>query len=63
MKRIRRETSNIDVRPSHARCYLAMGMSGSLTAVLFGLMYEQRAVWAAGLACFGLLCLQVLCGW
>jgi hypothetical protein len=64
MKHIRRETSNPDARPrSHASCYLALGMAGSLGAALLGLIYDERAVWAAGLACFGLLCLQVVVGY
>jgi hypothetical protein len=38
-------------------------MAGSLGAALLGLIYDERAVWAAGLACFGLLCLQVVVGY
>jgi hypothetical protein len=38
-------------------------MVGSLAAALLGLIYKQHAVWAAGLACFGLLCLQGMCGY
>jgi cyanate permease len=48
---------------SHATCYLALGMGGSLAAALLGSIYEQRAVWAAGLAVFALLCLQGACGY
>jgi hypothetical protein len=48
---------------SHATCYLALGMGGSLAAALLGSIYEQRAVWAASLAVFALLCLQGACGY
>ncbi len=55
MTRARREASNTDVPPrSYTRCYLAFGMVGSLAAALLGLVFEQQAVFAAGLACFGL---------
>jgi hypothetical protein len=63
MTRARREALE-DVPPprSTARCYLVFGMIGSLAAVLLGLVFEQQAVFAAGLACFGMFCLQGLCG-
>jgi hypothetical protein len=63
MTRARREALE-DVPPprSTARCYLAFGMVGSLAAALLGLVFEQQAVFAAGLACFGLLCVQGACG-
>ena len=48
---------------SHASCYLAFGMFGSLAAALVGLICKQHAVWAAGLACFALLCVQGACGY
>ena len=63
MTRARREASITDAPPrSRARCYLVFGMIGSLAAALLGLVFEQQAVFLAGLACFGLLCLQGLCG-
>ena len=63
MRHLRRETpEGVTVPPSQARCYLAMGMAGSLAAAALGLVYEQYAVWAASLACFALLCVQGACG-
>jgi cyanate permease len=64
MTRPRRDSANTDgsIR-SHAGCYLALGMVGSLAAALLGLIYEQHAVWAASLAVFALLCLQGACGY
>jgi len=63
MTRARREASITDAPPrSRARCYLVFGMIGSLAAALLGLVFEQQAVFLAGLACFGLLCLQGACG-
>jgi hypothetical protein len=63
MRQARREPpEGVTVPPSQARCYLAMGMAGCIAAALLGLVYEQHAVWAAGLACFALLCVQGVCG-
>jgi hypothetical protein len=51
MRQARREASSTDAPPrSTARCYLAFAMGFCLLAALFGLMYKQEAVWAAGLA-------------
>jgi hypothetical protein len=63
MTRPRRDSANDSHLRSDAGCYLALGMGGSLAAALLGVIYEQRAVWAAGLAVFGLLCLQGACGY
>ena len=64
MKHIRRETSNTDVRPrSSSSLYLGSALGFSLLMALLGTIYDQRAVWAAGLACFGLLCVQVVVGY
>jgi hypothetical protein len=38
-------------------------MAGSLGAALLGAIYDQRAVWAADLAVFGLSCLQAAAGY
>ncbi len=54
--------SNLRQR-SYGNCYLALGMAGSLTAVLLGAIYDRRSVWAPGLALFGLLCVQAACGY
>ena len=63
MRQARREASSTDMPPrSTGRCYLAFAMGFCLLAALLGLMYKQEAVWAAGLACFALLCLQGACG-
>ena len=62
MNKVRRELS--DARPrSYAGCYLGLGMVGCLAAALLGLIYNQQAVWAASLACFGLFCAQAACGY
>ena len=64
MKHIRREISNTDLRPrSSSSLYLAMAMGFSLLMALLGAIYDQRAVWAAGLACFCLVCAQVVAGY
>jgi len=63
MTRPRRDSANDSHLRSHAGCYLAFGMVGSLAAALLGLIYEQHAVWAASLAVFALLCLQCACGY
>ncbi len=64
MTRPRRVSANTDgnIR-SGASCYLVLGMGFALVMALLGLIYEQRAVWAASLAVFGLLCLQGACGY
>ena len=63
MTRARREASDTDApHRSYIRCFLAVGMVGSLAAALLRLICEQQAVFAAGLACFGLLCVQGACG-
>jgi hypothetical protein len=64
MTRPRRDSANTDSHlRSYGTCYLAFGMVGSLAAALLGLVCEQHAVWAAGLAVFALLCLQGACGY
>ena len=63
MTRPRRDsTEPVSHLRSHASCYLAFGMVGSLAAALLGLIYDQHAVWAASIACFALLCVQGACG-
>ena len=63
MRQARREASGTDTPPrSTGRCYLAFAMGFCLLVALLGLIYEHEAVWAAGLACFALLCLQGACG-
>ena len=58
-----RELSQSELRQrSYGSCYLALGMAGSLLAALLGAVYEQQAVWAAGLAVFVLCCVQAACG-
>ena len=64
MTRPRCDSTNTDSHlRSYGTCYIAFGMVGSLAAALLGLVWEQHAVWAAGLAVFGLLCLQGACGY
>jgi hypothetical protein len=63
MKHITREIST-DLRPrSSSSLYLAMAMGFSLLMALLGAVYEHTAVWAAGLACFCLVCAQVAAGY
>jgi len=62
MTRARREASSTDAPPrSTARCYLAFAMAFSLLMALLGAVWEQQALFGAGLACFGLVCLQGAC--
>ena len=64
MKHIRREISNTDARArSSSSLYLALALGFSLLTALLGAVYEHTAVWAAGLACFGLVCAQVVVGY
>ena len=56
MTRPRRDSANDSHLRSHAGCYLALAMGFALAMALLGLIYEQRAVFLAGLASFGLLC-------
>ena len=64
MKHIRREISNTDLRPrSSSSLYLGSALGFSLLMALLGAIYDQRAVWAAGLACFCLVCAQVVAGY
>ena len=63
MTRARREASSEDAPSrSYSRCYLAFAMAFCLLMALFGAIWEQQAVFVAGLASFGLLCLQGACG-
>ena len=64
MRPWKRELSQTDMRQrSYGNCYVGLGMAGSLLAALLGAIYEQQAVWAAGLALFLLFCLQAACGY
>ena len=64
MKHIRREISNTDLRArSSSSLYLAMAMGFSLLMALLGAVYAHTEVWAAGLACFCLVCAQVGVGY
>ena len=44
--------------PSSAECFLYLAMAGALGVALLGAIYNEQAVWAAGLALFALLILQ-----
>ena len=64
MKHLRREISNTGAQPrSSSSLYLGSALGFSLLMALLGLIYDQRAVWAAGLACFCLVCAQVVAGY
>jgi hypothetical protein len=45
-------------RPNSTECYLGIAMAGALIVALLGAIYNEQAVWAAGLALFALLTLQ-----
>ena len=59
---MKREVSTDLRQKSYGACYVGCGMAGSLFAALLGAVYEQQAVWAAGLAVFVLCCVQAACG-
>ena len=64
MKLIKRETSNTGAQPrSSSSLYLGLAMGFSLLMALLGAVYEHTEVWAAGLACFCLVCAQVVVGY
>ena len=64
MKHIRREISNTDLRSrSSSSLYLGLAMGFSLLMALLGAVYAHTEVWAAGLACFCLVCAQVVTGY
>ena len=64
MKHLRRETSNTGAQPrSSSSVYLGLAMGFSLLMALLGAVYEHTEVWAAGLACFCLVCAQVVAGY
>ena len=44
--------------PSSAECYVGIGMAGSLLVAVLGAIYNEQAVWAAGLALFALFMIQ-----
>ena len=64
MKLMRREISNTGAQPrSSSGLYLGSALGFSLLMALLGAIYDQRAVWAAGLLCFCLVCVQVVAGY
>ena len=64
MKLMTREISNTDLRTrSSSSVYLGLAMGFSLLMALLGAVYEHTEVWAAGLACFCLVCAQVVAGY
>ena len=60
---MRREVSTDLHKRPHANCYIGLGLAGSLFAALLGAIYEQQAVWVAGLAVFMLFCAQASVGY
>lgn len=44
--------------PSSSECFLSIGMTFSLFMALLGAIYNEQAVWAAGLVLFALFTLQ-----
>jgi hypothetical protein len=63
MRLMRREVSTDLRQRPNAKCYIGLGLSGSLGAALLGAIYEQQAVWIAGLAVFSLFCAQAAVGY
>jgi len=60
---MKREVSTDLRQRSYGACYVGFGMAGSLFGTLFGAIYEQQAVWIAGLAVFSLFCAQAGAGY
>ena len=46
---------------SNASCYLCISFTFSLTMALLGAVFQERAVWAAGLAVCLIICVQAVC--
>jgi hypothetical protein len=63
MRLMRREASSELRQRSYGSCYVGVGMAGSLLAALLGAIYQQQAVWIAGLAVFSLFCAQAGAGY
>jgi len=60
---MKREVSTDLRQKSYGACYVGCGMAGSLFAALLGAVFEQQAVWIAGLAVFSLFCAQAAAGY
>ena len=60
---MKREVSTDLRQRSYGSCYVGFGMAGSLFGALFGAIYQQQAVWIAGLAVFSLFCAQAGLGY
>ncbi len=64
MKHAARGTAHVKPSPeppprrTHAEYILALVAFFNLVAALLGAVYHERAVWAAGLALFALVCVQ-----
>jgi hypothetical protein len=63
MRLMRREVSTDLRQRPHANCYIGLGLAGSLGAALLGAIYDQQAVWVAGLTVFMLFCAQAAVGY
>jgi hypothetical protein len=63
MRLMKREVSADLRQKSYGTCYVGCGMAGSLFAALLGAVFEQQAVWIAGLAVFSLFCAQAGAGY
>jgi len=63
MRLMRREVSTDLRQRPNANCYVGLGMAGSLGAALLGAIYEEQAVWVAGLVVFMLFCAQAAVGY
>ena len=63
MRLMKREASSELRQRSYGSCYVGVGMAGSLLAALLGAIYQQQAVWIAGLAVFSLFCAQAGAGY
>ena len=60
-KAIREDSESMPRPRSNASCYLCTAFACSLSAALLGAVFQERAVWAAGLAVCLIICVQAVC--
>ena len=62
-KAIREDSESMPRPRSNVSCYLCIAFACSLAAALLGAVYEEHAVWAAGLAVCLIICVQAVCAY
>ena len=60
-KTIREDSASMPRPRSNAPCYLCIAFAFFLAMALLGAVYDERAVWAAGLAMCLVICVQAVC--